>query len=110
MAGDRFEAHSAGTDPSSELDPDARRVMREVGIELPGDPPRSMSALGAEDYDRMVVLRPREVGNVPPLSDVRKVMHRSFAPLGDPEKSEPEERPARPVVCATSYAPVSDCC
>ena len=84
--------------------------MREVGIELPEDPPRSVSVRRAEDYDLMVVLRPRDVGNVPPLSDVRKVMDWSFAPSGDPEESEPEERPARPVVCATSYAPVSDCC
>src|SRR5262249_28421805 len=92
IAGDRFEAHSAGTDPSTELDPAASRVMREVGIELPPDPPRSVTGLRADQYDLMVVLRPREEGNVPPLPGVPEVMYWSFAKLGDLQESESEAR------------------
>ncbi|MBV8714188.1 MAG: phosphotyrosine protein phosphatase, partial [Chloroflexi bacterium] len=57
IGGDRFDAQNAGTDPSSELDPDARQVMHEVGIDLPVEAPRSLR-LRAQDYDLMIVLRP----------------------------------------------------
>jgi hypothetical protein len=66
--------------------------MREVGIEVPVEPPRSVTGLRAQDYDLMIVLRPREEGNVPPLPGVPDVMYWSFSALGDPQNSEPDER------------------
>src|SRR5262250_1130339 len=55
VGGSQFEVLSAGTDPAAALDPDVRQVMREVGIELSYEPPRSLADLRGEDFDVMVV-------------------------------------------------------
>ena len=34
MAGDRFEAYSAGIDPTDEIHPCAVEAMREIGIDI----------------------------------------------------------------------------
>jgi protein-tyrosine-phosphatase len=77
---------------SARLDSDVRRVMNEVGIELSDDPPRSLADFRGEDFDMMVVLRPRGGQDVPPLSGVPNVIYWSFASLDDDKTTVREER------------------
>jgi protein-tyrosine-phosphatase len=87
-----FDVQSAGTDPASAADPDDQQVMREVGVELSGEPPRAVAGLRGADYDVMIVLRPRDNEEALPLAGVPEVMNWSFGPLEDPQKLGREER------------------
>ena len=42
LAGDRFEAYSAGLDPTDEIHPCAVEAMREVGIDISGESPKGL--------------------------------------------------------------------
>lgn len=42
-AGDRFEVYSAGMDPRPEIHPMTIEVMREIGLDLDGQYPKSLS-------------------------------------------------------------------
>ena len=42
LAGQRFEVHSAGTAPQSEVHPLAREVMGEAGIDITGQSPKNL--------------------------------------------------------------------
>jgi arsenate reductase (thioredoxin) len=42
LAGDRFEAYSAGVEPTGEIHPCAVEALREVGIDLPDQYPKGL--------------------------------------------------------------------
>ena len=57
MAGDRFEGLSAGLDPKEEVHPLAIKVMKEVGIDISGQKPKSVSTyLGKESIFYIIVV------------------------------------------------------
>src|SRR5947207_11276540 len=44
-ASDRFNAHSAGTEPKDEIHPLAIQVMQEIGIDLAGQHPKGLKGI-----------------------------------------------------------------
>jgi protein-tyrosine-phosphatase len=92
LGGDAFEVRAAGTEVTSAIDTDVRHVMREVGIELADDPPPRANALQRADYDLMIVLRPREAGEVPALPPVPEVLYWSFSPIEESDQLSTEDR------------------
>ncbi|MEU7769398.1 arsenate reductase ArsC [Nocardia sp. NPDC049190] len=69
LAGERVEAHSAGTDPGAALNPLALQVLDEVGAPTAGEAPKPIDAALLERTDVVVVLgreaRPRVPEGVP---------------------------------------------
>ena len=55
MAGDRFEAHSAGTDPG-DLSPLAVRAMQETGIDISRHRTKAAGALGHLPVDYLMIV------------------------------------------------------
>ncbi len=54
--GDRWEVHSAGTDPAPDVHPLAIRVMREVGVDLGGATPAHVDAYLDASWDLVVTV------------------------------------------------------
>jgi protein-tyrosine-phosphatase len=49
MAGDRFEAYSAGIDPTGEVHPCAVEAMREIGIDISDQYPKGLKTYMGTD-------------------------------------------------------------
>lgn len=56
LAGDRYEAHSAGTDPKPEVHPLAVVAMREVGLDLSGAAPKDLEQFEGQAFDLVVTV------------------------------------------------------
>ena len=54
--GSRFEVHSAGTKPSSRVNPRAVEVMNEVGIDLSAHMPKSVDIYLNETWDYVITV------------------------------------------------------
>ena len=55
LAGERFEAISAGTHPGA-LHPEAVATMREVGIDISGQQAKAVAALVTERFDHVITV------------------------------------------------------
>ena len=53
VAGDRYEAHSAGPFPAAEVAPEAVAVMRELGIDISPQRPEGARAYLGQRFDRV---------------------------------------------------------
>jgi arsenate reductase len=57
LAGDRFEAFSAGIDPTDEIHPCAIEVMREVGIDITDQQPKGLKEyMGKQTFNYLVIV------------------------------------------------------
>ena len=57
LAGDRFEAYSAGLDPTDEIHPCAIEAMREVGIDISGQSPKGLKEyMGKQSFNYLVIV------------------------------------------------------
>jgi arsenate reductase len=57
LAGDRFEAYSAGVDPKGEVHPRAVEAMREVGIDISGQRPKGLGTyMGKMGFNYLIIL------------------------------------------------------
>ena len=57
LAGDRFEAYSAGIDPTDEVHPCAVEAMREVGIDISGQEPKGLKEyMGKQTFNYLVIV------------------------------------------------------
>jgi arsenate reductase (thioredoxin) len=54
--GDRWEAHSAGTDPADAVHPLAVQAMAELGIDISSQRPKSVSAFRDQAFDLVVTV------------------------------------------------------
>ena len=51
LGGERFEAYSAGTDPTDEIHPCAIEAMREVGIDISDQQPKGLKeSMGKQTF------------------------------------------------------------
>jgi arsenate reductase (thioredoxin) len=66
MAGERFEALSAGAEAST-LDPDAVAVMDEVGLDISGQTPKKVDLFLRERVAFLVTLCEREIERACPI-------------------------------------------
>ena len=55
MAGDRFEAHSAGTRPGT-VRPEAIAVMREIGIDISGHRSKHVDEYAGQQFDFVITV------------------------------------------------------
>jgi arsenate reductase len=60
LAGDRFEAISAGYEPAREVCPDAIEAMREVGVDISGQQPKKTDDLLGQRVAFVVTLCDRQ--------------------------------------------------
>ena len=57
LAGDQFEVFSAGTEPKSRILPEVREVMREIGVDMKGQFPKSVTEyLGREVFAHVITV------------------------------------------------------
>ena len=64
--GDRFEAYSAGTEPTGEIHPYAVEVMKEVGIDISDQYPKRLKTyLGKMGFNYLIIVCARAEKNCP---------------------------------------------
>jgi arsenate reductase len=57
LAGDRFEAYSAGLDPTDEIHPCAIEAMKEVGIDISGQSPKGLKEyMGKQTFNYLIIV------------------------------------------------------
>ena len=83
MAGDRFEAQSAGTEKTS-VNPLATRVMAERGIDLSGHTSKVFAGLMQEPWDYLITVCDDANERCPFVPGVQKRLHWSFV---DPSRA-----------------------
>jgi arsenate reductase len=60
LAGDRFEAYSAGVEPTGEIHPCAVEALREVGIDLPDQYPKGLRTyMGKVGFNYLIIVHAR---------------------------------------------------
>lgn len=77
LYGDRYEAVSAGTEPSR-VNPYAVRVMAEAGIDISGHTAKSIDAFDDQDFDLAVTLCDRAQKTCPVIPGARETIHQGF--------------------------------
>jgi len=88
LAGDRFEAHSAGTE-ATRLRPLAVRAMGEVGVDISGQESKTLERYLGEPFDYVITVCDDANEACPFFPGARNRLHWSFE---DPSRAEgPEE-------------------
>jgi arsenate reductase len=90
LAGDRFEALSAGYEPSREVCPDAIEAMREVGIDISQQRPKTIDNLLGQRIAFVVTLCDGQKERSCPIFP--GAMSRLTWPLEDPLQIESPQR------------------
>lgn len=84
-AGDRFEAFSAGLEPTA-VHPLAIEAMAEIGIDISGQRAKSVAEyLGKEHFGHLITVCDRAAANCPTFPGVARRLHWSLA---DPAAAE----------------------
>ncbi len=89
----RFEAFSAGTDPSS-VHPLAIKVMREIGIDISGHRSKSMDEFSQERFDYVITLCDQANESCPVFFGGTKRLHMGFPDPAAAEGGDEEKRGA----------------
>lgn len=77
-----FEVYSAGTKPSSQVDPLANAVMRELDIDISGQVPRSVENFLKDEFDYVITVCDDAKESCPIF--LGKVKHRLHFGFADP--------------------------
>ncbi len=77
LHGENIEAFSAGTDPTN-LDPRAKAVMAELGIDITGQASKSLVALAGRRFDMVVTVCDRARERCPVFPGETRVVNKSF--------------------------------
>ncbi|HJQ29426.1 MAG TPA: arsenate reductase ArsC [Rubrobacter sp.] len=88
LAGDRFEAFSAGTE-ATRVRPEAISVMAEIGVDISGQESKTLERYKAEPFDYVITVCDDANEACPVFSGARERLHWSFP---DPSRAEAEER------------------
>lgn len=90
LAGDRFEAHSAGTEATS-VRAEAVAVMAEIGVDLSGAESKTLARYLEEEFEYLVTVCDDANESCPVFPGAMNRLHWSFP---DPSKASggPEER------------------
>jgi arsenate reductase len=76
--GDRYEAYSAGTEPSR-ISPYAVDVMQEVGVDISANRSKNVSEFLDKEFDYVVTLCDSAADSCPFFPGGGKYIHRSFS-------------------------------
>ena len=75
----QLEAFSAGTEPAAHINPNAVRVMRELGIDISGGKPKGVQQFLGESFDYVITVCDEAGKNCPNFSGkVGKRLHLGF--------------------------------
>lgn len=85
--GDRYDAYSAGTDPTT-LDPRAVRMMQEIGIDISAHKTKPLLDFFDSDIDIAVTVCDNATGACPMVPGAGRVMHESFPDPGTCEEQD----------------------
>jgi arsenate reductase (thioredoxin) len=67
LAGEQFDVFSAGTEPKGSILPEVQEVMREIGIDISGQYPKSVTEyLGKAVFAHVITVCADAEENVPP--------------------------------------------
>jgi len=80
LAGDRLDAHSAGTEPAREVHPKAVQVMAEIGVDISGQAPKGVKTfLGKMPVHALITVCDSAAKSCPTVwPGVRQRMHWSI--------------------------------
>ena len=94
LAGGHFEVFSAGTEPRDAILPEVREVMREIGIDLSGQQPKSvMEYLGKSVFVHVITVCAEAEENCPAVF-LNMGTHEHW-PFDDPAKFDQSDRLVR---------------
>ncbi|MBN1223479.1 MAG: arsenate reductase ArsC [Candidatus Aminicenantes bacterium] len=74
---DRYEAHSAGTEPSR-VNPFAVRVMSELGIDISGHRSKSVQEFQDQKFDYVITVCDHAKETCPFFPGGKEILHKSF--------------------------------
>ena len=77
LAGDRFEVFSAGTRPAG-LNPNAVKVMSEIGIDIAGSRSKSVGEFAGQQFDYVFTVCDNAKESCPIFPGAGKRLHHSF--------------------------------
>ncbi len=77
LRGDRYEAHSAGTQPSR-LNPYVKKAMEELGIDMSAHRSKKVDEYIEEEFDYIVTVCDHAKEACPYLPGGKKYLHKSF--------------------------------
>ncbi len=87
----RLEVHSAGTDPSSEVNPNAVRVMEEIAIGISGGSPKNVDSFLDQTIDYVITVCGDAEENCPVFSGrVGRRMHVGFPDPANATRTQEE--------------------
>lgn len=94
IAGDQFEVFSAGTQPVG-LNPNAVKVMSEIGIDISGHRSKSVEEFAGQEFDYVITVCDNAKESCPIFPGTGMRLHHSFedpANVPDVEKLQTFER------------------
>ena len=91
MAGEHFEAHSAGTEPKSSILPEVREAMREIGLDLSGQSPKSVTEYLGKAVFAHVITVCADAEEKCPAIFLNMGTHEHW-PFDDPAKADESQR------------------
>ena len=77
LYGDRYEAYSAGTNPTR-VNPYAIRVMKEIGIDISSQSSKSVDEFLYKKFDYVVTVCNHAKEECPMFPGARKYLHQDF--------------------------------
>jgi arsenate reductase len=89
--GDRWEAHSAGTQPAPCVHPLAVEAMGQLGIEISNNQPKSADQFRNERFDLVITLCDDAAKNCPLWIGPGQVVHMAFPDPAE-ARGEPDDR------------------
>lgn len=95
LAGDRFEAFSAGTEPRS-VHPMTVRVLNEIGIDAGKAESKDLELFNGQHFDYIITVCDRARDNCPTFPEDTKKYHWSFS---DPAAFEGDEEAIHNAFC-----------
>jgi protein-tyrosine-phosphatase len=91
LGGGRFEAHSAGTHPRSQVHPMAVRALADEGIDIGGQAPKDLKTHDGERFDYVITVCDRAKESCPVMPGA-EMIHWSFP---DPAEVAGEQEQAK---------------
>ncbi len=92
--GDRFEIHSAGTEPALQVHPLAERVMQQIDLSLAGQSPKHLDVFVDQPWDYVITTCDAANEACPAFPDDTHRIHWGFADPSTVEGSDAERERA----------------
>jgi arsenate reductase len=91
LGGDRYEVHSAGSQPSGYVHPGAVQAMREIGLDISAHTSKSLREFTGQPFDFVLTVCDNAAEACPVFPGKATRLHRDFS---DPVKAPADEQPA----------------